>query len=108
MFRQNPKWDWEINNQTSIWTHSFKELWAYRYLQAGLVRRHFLLNYQQTILGPLWILFQPILTLITYVLVFHKLVGISTGSLPPVIFYASGIILWNFFNDSFIGTSVTF
>jgi lipopolysaccharide transport system permease protein len=102
------KWDWEINNKTLYWSHSLKELWLYRFLLAGLVRRHFLLNYQQTILGPVWILFQPLLTLVTYILVFNKLVGISTGSLPPVLFYFSGIILWNFFNDSFIGTSGTF
>jgi lipopolysaccharide transport system permease protein len=105
---QNQKWDWEITSRTSFWGHSLSELWAYRFLQAGLVRRQFLLNYQQTVLGPLWILFQPIITLITYMLVFHKLVGISTGALPPVLFYASGIILWNFFSDSFMGTSATF
>jgi lipopolysaccharide transport system permease protein len=102
------KWDWEINNKTSFWSHGIKELWAYRHLLAGLVRRHFLLNYQQTVLGPVWVLFQPVVTLITYVLVFNKMVGISTGEIPPVVFYASGIVLWNFFNDSLIGTASTF
>ncbi|AMM51707.1 ABC transporter [Rufibacter sp. DG15C] len=102
------KWDWEITNKTTFWSHSLQELWAYRHLLVGLVRRYFLLNYNQTVLGPLWILFQPILTLLTYVLVFNKLVGISTGALPPVVFYASGIVLWNFFSDSFTGTSNTF
>ncbi|EMR00857.1 ABC transporter permease [Cesiribacter andamanensis] len=72
------------------------------------MRRDFLLNYQQTVLGPLWILFQPILTLVTFVLVFDKLVGIPTGTIPPVLFYLAGIVLWNFFNDSFLGTSFTF
>lgn len=102
------KWDWEITCKTSFWTHGIGELWAYRHLLAGLVRRYFILNYQQTILGPFWVLFQPIMTLVTYVIVFNKIVGISTGSLPPVVFYASGIILWNFFNDSFTGTASTF
>ncbi|QHL89094.1 ABC transporter permease [Nibribacter ruber] len=101
-------WDWEITPKTSFWAHSTQELWAYRHLLAGLVRRYFLLNYNQTVLGPLWILFQPVLTLATYVLVFNKLVGISTGALPPVVFYAAGIVLWNFFSDSFMGTSNTY
>ncbi|GAA4303401.1 ABC transporter permease [Nibribacter koreensis] len=105
---QTTKWDWEITNKTTFWSHSAQELWAYRHLLVGLVRRFFLLNYNQTVLGPLWVLFQPILTLVTYVLVFNKLVGISTGALPPVVFYASGIVLWNFFSDSFTGTSNTF
>ncbi|WP_187262791.1 ABC transporter permease [Pontibacter beigongshangensis] len=104
----NVKWDWEINSKTSFWSHGIRELWSYRYLLAGLVRRNFLVNYQQTILGPLWILIQPLITLATYFFVFNKLAGISTGSLPPVLFYSAGIILWNFFNDSFSGTSGTF
>lgn len=108
MLKADKRWDWELNNKTSFWSHSLKELWSYRYLLAGLVRRHFLLHYQQTVLGPLWVLFQPIITIVTYVLVFNKMVGISTGGIPPVVFYASGIVLWNFFNDSFMGTASTF
>ncbi|WP_345244915.1 ABC transporter permease [Nibrella saemangeumensis] len=73
-----------------------------------MVRRDFLVSYQQTILGPLWVLLQPIVTLLVYLLVFSKLVGVSTGSIPPILFYFSGIILWNFFSDSFIWVSSTF
>lgn len=101
-------WDWEFGSRTSWWGWSVAELWAYRNLLGRLVRRDFLLNYQQTVLGPLWILFQPILTLVTYVVVFGKLVGISTGTIPPVLFYLAGIVAWNFFNDSFLGTAFTF
>lgn len=101
-------WDWEITSKTSYWGWSARELWSYRHLLGSLVRRDFLLNYQQTILGPAWILLQPLLTLVTYVLVFGRLVGVSTGTLPPVLFYFSGIVLWNFFSDSFGGTSNTF
>jgi lipopolysaccharide transport system permease protein len=108
MLQQEQKWDWEIQAQPKIrW--SARDILAYRHLLASLVRREFLLNYQQTVLGPIWILFQPLLTLVTYVLVFGKLIGIPTGEhLPPVLFYFSGIVLWNFFNDSFVGTSNTF
>ncbi|WP_347160189.1 ABC transporter permease [Pontibacter chitinilyticus] len=101
-------WDWEITSKTSYWGWSAKELWSYRHLLGSLVRRDFLLNYQQTVLGPVWILLQPLMTLVTYVIVFGRLVGVSTGSLPPVLFYFSGIVLWNFFSDSFSGTSNTF
>jgi len=100
--------DWEISNRTSYWGLSFKELWQYKHLIASLVRKDFLLNYQQTVLGPLWILFQPLLTLATYVLVFGKLIQLSTGSLPPILFYFSGIVLWNLFSDSLSGTSNIF
>ncbi len=103
------KWDWEITSETSNWSWDLKSLLSYRHLLASLVRKEFLLNYQQTILGPGWILVQPLLTLITYVLVFGKLIRIPTGEgVPPVLFYLSGIVLWNFFNDSFGTTSRTF
>lgn len=102
------KWDWEIKTQAGWWGASPTEFWAYRHLLGGLVRRDFLLGYQQTVLGPLWVLLQPILTMATYVVVFGKIVGISTGGVPPVLFYLAGIVLWNLFNDSFTGTSTTF
>ncbi|TGD79635.1 ABC transporter permease [Hymenobacter wooponensis] len=101
-------WDWEIVPQTTWLGTSVSELWSYRHLVVGLVRRDFLLSYQQTVLGPLWMLFQPILTLITYVLVFGKLVGISTQGIPPTLFYLTGIVLWNLFNDTFLANSSTF
>lgn len=102
------KWDWEIKAATSWWGSSLAELWSYRHLVEGLVRRDFLLSYQQTVLGPLWVLLQPIMTLLTYVLVFGKVVGISTQGTPPVLFYLAGIVLWNLFNDIFIATSAIF
>jgi lipopolysaccharide transport system permease protein len=102
------KWDWEISPGTSDWNWNFQELWSYRHLLTSLVKRTLLLNYQQTVLGPFWALLQPMLTLLTYLLVFGKLVGLSTGTLPPVLFYFSGIILWSFFNDCFSGTASTF
>ena len=98
-------WDWEIQAKTTWWGSSPRELWAYRHLVSGLIRRDFLLGYQQTILGPLWVLLQPVMTMLTYVLVFGKLIGLSTGQTPPVLFYLTGIILWNLFNDGFTGTS---
>jgi lipopolysaccharide transport system permease protein len=102
-------WDWEISSQTSNWSWDLKSLVSYRHLLASLVRKEFLLNYQQTILGPGWILIQPLLTLVTYVLVFGMLIRIPTGEgVPQVLFYLSGIVLWNFFNDSFGTTSRTF
>ncbi|MHA6249053.1 ABC transporter permease [Pontibacter sp. CAU 1760] len=105
---ESKKWEWEINNKSSYLGVKLSELWSYRHLLISFVRKDFLVNYQQTVLGPAWMLLQPILTLITYLIIFGRLVRLSTGSIPPILFYFSGIILWNFFNESFAGTSSTF
>lgn len=109
MSNNNSNWDWEIGPKPAQSLSAIKSVYTYRHFHSALVRKEFLLNYQQTILGPIWIFFQPLLTLIVYVLVFGRLIRIPIGeSIPPVLFYFSGIILWNFFSDSFSGISNTF
>lgn len=67
------------------------------------------MSYQQTILGPVWILFQPVLTLVVFLFVFGRIIGVPIDkTTPPVLFYFSGIVLWNFFNDIFGSTARTF
>lgn len=101
-------WDWEISNRNSWRNWSVKELWAYRHLLFRFVKRDFLVNYQQTLLGPLWVVLQPVLTLIVYVLVFGRWMGVNTGSSPPVLFFLCGILLWGLFSDLFTGTAFIF
>jgi lipopolysaccharide transport system permease protein len=105
--KKNP--EWVIEATSSYFDLNIKELLSYNHLLFRLVRKEFLINYQQTLLGPVWILFQPLLTMITYVFVFNKIIGVSIGGkLPPVLFYFTTIVLWNFFNDSFSAVSKTF
>ena len=61
-------------------------------------KRDFIAFYKQTILGPLWYLIQPILTAITYFVIFGKIANISTDGLPPLVFYISGIVVWTYFS----------
>lgn len=104
----NSNWDWEIKPDTEWFAWKFSELWLYRDLLFRLVRRDLLIHHQQTLLGPLWIVIQPLLMLLTFVLIFDRAVGLSTDSIPAPLFYLSGIIVWNFFSDSFSGTAFTF
>jgi lipopolysaccharide transport system permease protein len=101
-------WDWSIVPQSSWFSWKWKELWTYRHLLLRLIRRDFLIHHQQTLLGPMWIVYQPIITLITYVFIFEKAVGLSTGGTPSYLFYFCGIIVWNLFSETFMGTAFTF
>lgn len=101
-------WTWEIKPESFWLQWRLPELWGYRHLLLRIVRRDFLIHHQQTLLGPLWIVFQPLIVLVMYVLIFEKAVGLSTDGVPPVLFYLSGIILWNLFSECFTGTAFTF
>jgi lipopolysaccharide transport system permease protein len=101
-------WSWEIKSDSFWLQWQLPQLWGYRHLLLRIVRRDFLIHHQQTLLGPLWIIFQPIIILIIYLLIFEKAVGLSTDGLPPTLFYLSGIILWTLFSECFTGTAFTF
>lgn len=106
--KKNSFWQWEITKKTPWFGADFKELYSFRDLLIRLVRKEFLMYYQQTLLGPLWMVIQPILTVFTYVLIFDKVIGLETQGVPPFLFYLTGITLWSLFSDIFLGTSGTF
>lgn len=106
--RKNSNWEWEITKKTPWIGAGFRELYSFRDLLIRLVRKEFLMYYQQTLLGPLWMVIQPILTVFTYVLIFDKVIGLQTQGVPPFLFYLTGITLWSLFSDIFLGTSGTF
>lgn len=99
---------WEIKPEAGWFDFNFRELFQYKDLLFRLVRKDFLSSYQQTVLGPFWTLFQPILTVFVYILVFDQVIGISTEGLPAFPYYLAGIILWNLFSDLFSSVSYTF
>lgn len=86
---------------------NWRDLLNYRDLIFLLVRRDFVSKYKQTVLGPLWFLLQPLLTTGVYIFVFSRAARISTNGLPPALFYLSGLVLWNYFAQSFTGVSQT-
>jgi len=90
--KQTP-WKWKIEAHTNWFQWNVKELWHYKDLLNRFVRRDLIANYQQTVLGPFWIFVQPVLTTIVYWVIFSKIARISTGGMPPVLFYLPGIIV---------------
>lgn len=85
-----------------------RELWEYRDLLVLLLRRDLLARYQQTLLGPLWHLLQPVLTMAVFVIIFARVAGISTGGVPAPLFYLSGLLAWNYFAQNITMASGTF
>lgn len=81
------------------------ELVAYRDLIALFIKRDFITQYKQTILGPAWFLLQPLLTTAMFIVVFGKIARIPTDGIPQPLFYMGGLILWNYFSGILTQTS---
>jgi lipopolysaccharide transport system permease protein len=102
------QWDLEIKPQTSLFDLNLREVWRYRDLMLLFVKRDFVAQYKQTILGPLWHIIQPLFTTIVFLMVFGNIAGIPTDGISPVLFYMSGITIWNYFSSCLSNTSNTF
>lgn len=85
-----------------------KEVWRYRDLIWLFTKRSFILRYKQTILGPLWVILQPLMTTLIFTVVFGGIAGIPTDGVPQVLFYMGGNAVWSFFSACLTTTANTF
>lgn len=101
-------WTEIIEPKTKLLDLRLNELWRYRDLVLMFVRRDFVANYKQTILGPIWFFLQPLLTSLTYIFIFGRMAGLSTDGLPMMVFYLAGITIWNYFSETLTKTATVF
>ncbi|WP_083262491.1 ABC transporter permease [Roseivirga sp. 4D4] len=104
----HPDWDTIIEPKSATFDLKIKEIRRYKDLLLLFVRRDLVAQYKQTILGPLWYFIQPILTTLTFTVIFGNVAGLSTDGLPKVLFYLAGVTSWRYFSDSLTKTSETF
>ena len=101
-------WTTRIVPKTGWFDVDLQGLWRYKDLVWLLVQRDFKLIYKQTILGPAWIVIQPLLTTLVFTVVFGGLAGLPTDGMPQFLFYMGGNIAWQFFANCLNRTSRTF
>jgi lipopolysaccharide transport system permease protein len=106
--KENEYWTEIISPKTSLFDLRLKEVWKYRDLLWLFVRRDFIAQYKQTILGPVWHVIQPLFTTIIFLFLFGRIANIPTDGIQPVLFYMSGITIWNYFSACLTSTSNTF
>ncbi|MBV6406324.1 MAG: ABC transporter permease [Flavobacteriales bacterium] len=96
-----------IGPRRSLLAIDLAELWRYRDLVLLLTRRDIVTVYAQTVLGPLWVVLQPLITTFTFALVFGKAAGLAPPGMPGPLFYMSGLVPWFFFSSQVTKTSRT-
>lgn len=102
------KFETVIKSNKKWFDFNFKELFKYKDLIYMFVRRTFVSQYKQTILGPIWAIIQPLLTTIVFTIVFGGIAKLPTDGAPTFIFYMCGNIAWTYFSTSLITISNTF
>lgn len=94
---KNPSSVTIIKAKSSIFRFDIAELLRYRELISMFTKRYFTAMYKQTILGPLWLIINPLLTAIFYRVIFGNLAQLSTDGLPKMLFYLGGTTIWSLF-----------
>jgi lipopolysaccharide transport system permease protein len=106
--KETESWTEVITPRTNLLDLRLGEVWKYRDLLWLFVKRDFIAQYKQTILGPLWHVIQPLFTTIIFLFLFGRIANIPTDGIKPVLFYMSGITIWNYFAACLTNTSNTF
>lgn len=83
------------------------DVWAHRELLYFLVWRHLKLRYKQTVLGATWAVLQPLLTMVTFTLIFGHLAKLPSDGLPYPVFYYTGLLPWLYFSNSLTAATNT-
>ena len=102
------QWSTVIRPRSGWFDIDLKELWQYRDLVTMFVKRSFTTLYKQTVLGPAWILINPLITTVIFTVVFGGIAGLAEEGVPSFLFYMAGNAVWSFFSSCITGTANTF
>lgn len=76
------------------------ELWAFRELLYFFAWRDIKVRYKQTVLGVLWAIIQPFLTMVIFSLFFGRLGNVPSDGVPYPVFSYTGLVPWTFFANA--------
>jgi lipopolysaccharide transport system permease protein len=77
----------------------FRELWQYRELLRFLAIRDIKVKYKQTVLGGLWAVLQPFLSMVVFTIFFGHLTQIPSDEMPYPIFVYTALLPWQLFSN---------
>src|SRR4051812_12474384 len=86
----------------------FSHLWSYRDLLLLFAMRDIKVRYKQTLLGPAWLILQPLALTAVFTTMISGVAGISTGNQPAPLFYLTGLIIWSYFSQIVYSASQVF
>lgn len=83
----------------------FKDIWHYRELFYFLAWRDILVRYKQTVIGILWVIIRPLLTMIVFTVIFGKIAKLPSEGVPYPLLVFSAMLPWQFFSNALLDSS---
>lgn len=105
---QANKYHTHITSKRKRFELNLKEVWNYRDLIILFTKRTFAVTYKQTVLGPAWIILNPLISSLIYAFVFGGIAGIGTDGIPTILFYLCSNAIWIFFSTCVTQNATTF
>jgi lipopolysaccharide transport system permease protein len=81
--------------------HYWGDVWRFRELLYFLSWRDILVRYKQTAIGVAWALIRPLLTMLTFTIVFGRIAKMPSNGVPYPILVFAGLLPWQFFSTAF-------
>lgn len=102
------KYHSHITSEHKWFDLKLREVWRYKDLIWLFTKRSFVVTYKQTILGPAWLVLNPIISSLIYAFVFGGVAGMSTDGIPQMAFYMVGTSIWLYFSSCVVNNATTF
>lgn len=102
------KYHTHITSKNKRFSLNLGEVWKYKDLIWLFTKKNFKLIYKQTVLGPAWIVLNPVISSLIYMVVFGMIAGLSTAGVPGILFYLSSTAVWTLFSTSLTNNASTF
>ena len=102
------KYHSHISSKHKWFDLKLREVWQYKDLIWLFTKRSFVVTYKQTILGPAWLVLNPVITSFIYAFVFGGIAGMGTDDIPQMAFYMTSTAIWTFFAACLTNNASTF
>jgi lipopolysaccharide transport system permease protein len=94
-----------IQPRASLLTIDLRSLWQYQELLYFLIWREVKVRYKQTALGVAWAIFQPLLTMGIFTVIFGTFVNVPSDGLPYPVFAFAALLPWTYFSEAITRSS---
>jgi lipopolysaccharide transport system permease protein len=98
--------EYEITSPKGFLSLDWRELWRFRELFFVMAWRDIAIRYKQTVLGILWAVLQPVVTMVVFTFIFNRVGRIESGDKTPYsIFLYVGLLFWHYYSTTLTSAS---